>query len=108
MAKFYGEIGYAEMVENAPGVWVEQIVPRNYYGEEVYNARRLQSANQVNDDITISNKISIISDSYDDLNYHKMRYAEFMGAKWKIVSVEVKRPRLILTLGNIYAGGDRV
>lgn len=104
MAKFYGEIGYAELVEKTPGVWDEDIVPRNYYGEEVYNARRLQSSGQVNDDIVISNKISIISDPYAELNFHKMRYAEFMGAKWKVISVEVKPPRLILTLGGLYNG----
>ena len=31
-----------------------------------------------------------------------MRYVEFMGAKWKISSVEVQYPRLILTVGGVY------
>lgn len=104
MAKYYGEIGFAESVESAPGVHVEKIVERNYYGELVRNSRRLQSANQLNDNINISNEISIVADPYADKNFHMMRYIEFMGTKWKISNVEVQPPRLILTVGGVWNG----
>lgn len=104
MAKYYGKIGFAESVESAPGVHVEKIVERNYYGELVRNSRRLQSANQLNDDINISNEISIVADPYADKNFHMMRYIEFMGTKWKISNVEVQPPRLILTAGGVWNG----
>ena len=104
MAKYYGVIGYAETVETAPGVYEEQITERNYYGELVRNTRRLQTSDQVNDNINIANEISIIADPFATQNFHAMRYIEFMGAKWKITNVEVQYPRLILTLGGIYNG----
>lgn len=104
MAKFYGKIGYANTVETKPGVYEEQIVERSYYGDLVRNSRRLQSADQVNDDINISNEISIVADPYATNNFHTMRYAVFMGTKWKISNVEVSYPRLILTLGGVYNG----
>lgn len=104
MAKFYGKIGYASTVETKPGVYEEQIVERSYYGDLVRNTRRLQSADQVNDDINISNEISIVADPYATNNFHTMRYAVFMGTKWKISNVEVSYPRLILTLGGVYNG----
>lgn len=104
MAKYYGKIGYAEMVETNPGVWTEQITERSYYGDMIRNTRRLQSAEQVNDNINIANDLSIIADPYAINNFHAMRYAEFMGAKWKISNVEVQYPRLILTLGGLYNG----
>ncbi len=104
MAKWYGVIGYAETVETKPGVWDEQITERNYYGDVIRNARSLQFANQVNDNISISNQISIVADPYAINNFHAIRYAEFMGAKWKISNVEVQHPRLILTLGGVYNG----
>lgn len=104
MAKFYGEIGYAETVETVPGVWEEKIAKRNYYGELVRNTRRLQSADQLNDNINVSNEISIVADPYAYRNFHSMRYVVFMGTKWKISNVEVQYPRLILTLGGIYNG----
>lgn len=104
MAKFYGKIGYANTVETKPGVYEEQIVERSYYGDLIRNSRRLQSADQVNDDINISNEISIVADPYATNNFHTMRYAVFMGTKWKISNVEVSYPRLILTLGGVYNG----
>ena len=104
MAKYYGKIGYAETVETNPGVWTEQITERSYYGDMIRNTRRLQSAEQVNDNINIANDLSIIADPYAINNFHTMRYAEFMGVKWKISNVEVQYPRLILTLGGLYNG----
>lgn len=104
MAKFYGEIGYVIPTEIRPGVFKDELVKRNYYGELVRNSRRLQSSDQVNDNINISNEISIVSDPYANENFHWMRYVVFMGAKWKISNVEVKYPRLILTLGGLYNG----
>lgn len=104
MGKFYGSIGYAELVETAPGVWVEQITERKYYGDVNRDARRLQGANQVNDDINVSSEISIVADPYAYNHFHTMRYVEFMGAKWKISTVEPKPPRLILSIGGLYNG----
>ena len=104
MAKFYGAIGYAKTAETMPGVWTEQITERDYYGDVIRNSRRLQSSDKVNDDISISNQISIVADPYAINNFHSMRYAEFMGAKWKISDVEVQYPRLLLTLGGLYNG----
>lgn len=104
MAKFYGKIGFADTVETAPGVWTEQIVERNYFGDIIRNTRRLQSSDQLNDDINISNEFSIVADPYANNNFHSMSYIEFMGAKWKITNVEDRYPRLILTVGGVYNG----
>lgn len=104
MAKFYGVIGFAETVEERPGVHVEKIVARPYYGDLIRNMRRLQEADQTNDNLVINNEISIVADPYATNNFHSMRYAKFMGTAWKITSVEVKYPRLTLTLGEVYNG----
>ena len=103
MAKWFGKIGYAMTSETRPGVWTEEIVEREYYGELIRNSRRLQTASdKVNDDVNISNELSIVADPYANENFHAMRYAEFMGSKWKITDVEVQYPRLTLTLGGVY------
>ena len=104
MAKWFGHIGYAETVETTPGVWEEQITVREYYGDLTRNTRRLQTADKVNDDININNELSIVSDPYAVNHFHAMRYAEFMGTKWKISNATVEHPRLILTLGGVYNG----
>ena len=104
MAKFYGNIGFAETVETEPGVWVEEITVRPYYGDLVRNTRRLENSGGVNDNVNISNDISIIADPYANHNFHSIRYIEFMGAKWKVSNIEVRYPRLILTIGGVYNG----
>ena len=104
MAKFYGNIGFAETVETEAGVWVEETTVRPYYGELVRNTRRLENSGGVNDNINISNDISIIADPYANHNFHSIRYIEFMGVKWKVSNIEVKYPRLILTIGGVYNG----
>ena len=104
MAKIYGVIGYAETIEDAPGVWKDKITERSYYGELVRNTRRLQSSENLNDNITVDNEISIVADPFANQNFHAMRYVEFMGTKWKVSTVEVQYPRLLLSLGDIYNG----
>ena len=104
MAKFYGIIGYAETVETDPGVWEEEIIERMYFGYLLSNFRNLQNSGEVNDDVNIANKISIVSDPYANENFHSMRYVEFMDTRWKVTNIEVLYPRLILTLGGVYNG----
>ena len=104
MARWFGKVGYAETVETVPGVHEEQIAERSYYGDVNRNTRRLESSGNLNDNVNVANEISIVSDAYAELNFHAMRYVEFMGARWKITNVQVERPRLILTLGGVYNG----
>lgn len=104
MSKWYGPIGYAESVETRPGVWKDKITERMYSGELVRNTRRLQSSDTLNDDINVANEISIVADPFANQNFHSMKYVEFMGTKWKITNVEVRYPRLILTIGGVYNG----
>ena len=102
MAKFYGAIGYAETIETRPGVWEDQITERQYYGDLIRNTRRLESSGELNDDINISNEISIVADPYAIDHFHAMRYVVFMGTKWKISSVDIKYPRIVLSIGGVY------
>ena len=105
MAKFYGIIGYVVTKETEPGIYEEVVVENAYYGDMLKDSRRLQERAKVNDDITISNRISIIADPFANNHFHSMRYVEMMGTKWKITDVEVAFPRLILSIGGVYNGG---
>ena len=104
MAKWFGKIGFAETKETTPGVWEEQITEREYFGDLTRNTRRLQSSENLNDNITVDNEISIVADPFANQNFHAMRYVEFMGTKWKVSTVEVQYPRLLLSWGDIYNG----
>lgn len=104
MAKYHGMIGYADTVLTRPGVWEEKIIEKEHVGDLLKNYVRHESSGGVNDNITVSNNISIVANAYAKEHFHQMRYATFMGAKWKIINVDVQHPRLILTLGGVYNG----
>ena len=107
MAKFYGIIGFVVTAEDPdnPGVWTEQPVEKKYPGELISVRRKLQTnSNSVNDNITISNELSIVADPYVNENMYAIRYVVFGGAKWKVESVNVEYPRLRLSIGGIYNG----
>lgn len=104
MSKWAGEIGYSITAESLtePGVWNEEIVKKQYYGDLIQNVRQLQNPGQANDNVNVSNRISIVADPFASENFHNIRYITFMGTKWKVSNVDVQYPRLILTIGGIY------
>lgn len=105
MAKWCGTIGYSTgFKEDEPGVFVDDIIEKRHRGDVTRNYKRSTSADKVNDDITLSNIISIVADPYAMNNFHSIRYITFMGAKWKVTDVEVAYPRLNLTLGGVWNG----
>ena len=106
MNKYFGKIGYGVTEETRPGVSLPTIAERDYYGDIVRNTRRLENGGKVVDDLNINMTLSIVADPFAYQNFHQIKYAEYMGSKWKATSVEVQYPRLILTLGGVYNGED--
>ena len=102
MPKCSGLIGYALDVETSPGVWSPSIVEKKYLGEVVRDNRRIVDQGEINGSINISNNISIISNSFMLTNMSFMIYITYMNSKWKINSVDIKPPRMIITLGGKY------
>lgn len=103
MAKFYGTVGYAVQVQTRPGVWKEQIQEYFYSGDLLRNIFQVQPSEYLNDDLNISNEISILADPFARANFHRMRYVCYMGTKWKVKSVDASQyPRLILKVGGVY------
>lgn len=106
MARFSGMVGYGESVEDPPGsgVWVDLIEEFPYQGDVVRNTRALESGEKVNNDITVSNSISIVADEFAIEHFFKIKYVMWRGVRWTVTSVEVRAPRLILSLGSVYNG----
>lgn len=104
MARFHGEVGYGDSVETAPGVWEDQITEFPYTGDVIRNTRKLESGDTLNDDLTVGNSISIVADEQATEHFFKIRYVRWMGVRWTVTSVEVRHPRLILSLGKVYNG----
>ncbi len=111
MARFFGKIGFVKTEEtdpeDHPGVWDPVLTEREYYGDVIRNNRRWdQNSSGVNDNLVINNTISIVADDYANRYMGAMKYVRWHGERWQISTIEVQRPRIILTLGGVYDGPE--
>lgn len=106
MNRFSGKVGYGESLENpaGSGVWVDQITDYPYFGDVIRNARRLETNDSINGNISVGNSISVVADEYANQHFFAIKYVIWEGVAWTVNSVEVKHPRLILNLGEVYNG----
>lgn len=104
--KFSGKVGFwLGDVKVKPGVYQPNIVEKTYTGDILTNRRRFQSAeNTTNEDLVVSNQISILSDLFVQDNWPAIRYVVWKGTAWKVTNIEVGYPRLTLDLGGVYNG----
>lgn len=103
--KFYGKVGFwAGDVEIATDVFQPNIVERVYSGEVTRNYRKFQNGQNQNDEFRLNNQITILSDLYAYTNWHSIRYVNWNGVNWKVTTVEVAYPRLVLELGGEWNG----
>lgn len=106
MARFFGEVGYGDSVETpeGSGVWKDVITEALYQGDIIRNARNLNVGTKINDDVSVSNSISVVADQFAIENFLNIKYVRWNGVLWTVTSVEVRSPRLILNLGSVYNG----
>lgn len=104
MARYCGHIGFAVPTETSLGVWEDTIVPRKYYGDVVRHGYSWKQTANLNDDIVVTNTISIVADKFANEHLDAMKWIEFQNSKWRISSAEVEYPRITLTLGGVYNG----
>lgn len=105
MAKWSGKVGYVITEEVSRGIFNTNIVEKQHYGDLIKNYKKTyNSSDTTNDGIDISNNISIVATPFAVRNFSTIQYATYMGVKWKVNTVEVQYPRLILNLGGVYNG----
>lgn len=102
--KFYGPVGFVDVIEKRPGVKTTIPVEYNYAGDVLRRSIKYQNGESVNDSISPQHQISILADPYARNHVGSMKYVKWMGTAWKISEISVQYPRLILTLGGAYNG----
>lgn len=102
--KYHGNVGFVAFREKTPGVDVEVPVEHEYTGDVLQNTKRWENSQQINKDLNISNRISIIADPYVRENLFAIRYLTWMGTYWEVISADVQYPRIILSIGGVYNG----
>lgn len=105
MAKWYGQIGFGDTTATERGIEKLTITEHSYYGDLTTQRYTVTPADQVNDDIVMSNTLSIIADPYAVEHCGFMKYVVIHNCKWKVKSVELQQyPRLLIHIGGVYNG----
>lgn len=105
--KFSGAVGFwLGDKETKPGVYKSIIKEKPYVGDVLRNSRRFQAAdNQQNENLKVTNRLSIVCDLYMQKNWSSIKYVDWNGVKWSVNSVDITAyPRAILELGGVYNG----
>lgn len=103
MSKFYGTVGFEKTEETSPGVWQAHTVERGYSGDLIRNIGRYDTSNKVNSDFSLNNQVSIVCNPYALENFQFIKFVRYLGTAWKVTSAELNYPRILLTLGGVYA-----
>ena len=109
--RWHGMIGFETMVEksddpNKATVWEPDIITRHYYGDVNRVVKRYDKDDKINNDISINNQFSVISDPFALQNMMNMRWIEWRGVKWKVNEITEEYPRLTINIGGEWHDGN--
>ena len=104
MARFSGLIGYVTQEESVPGVWSSVERTRKMKGNVIRQTASVVTGEGVNDNVSLNHRVSLIGDAYAFDNYFNIKWVKMDTKRWKVTSIEVERPRIIVSLGGIWNG----
>jgi hypothetical protein len=110
MSKYAGLVGYVTQEESVPGVWSQVEKTSTMKGDIIRqsstngNGARISDTGKINDDISLSHRVSLLGDAYAFNNYYAIKWIKIDGHKWQVTSVELQRPRIIITVGGLWNG----
>lgn len=109
MARFHDKVGFLIPMDNQiTGISEPVPVEKPYYGRILEHSRRWDSSDSTNDDLTITNQISITANDYAFKYLSSIAYVRWKKGCWKVSSIRVKGPEIVLTLGGVWNGPTAV
>ena len=107
--RYKGRIGFAITAPREEGsdIYDPTIVWKTYKGDAPRTmVQRRDSTEGVNENIDLSQTISIVMDTFLSRNYLHICAIEFAGEFWNVKNIQIKTPRLELTIGGVYTGDE--
>lgn len=106
--KICGLIEFAYTENTGHGVWKKVKTEKKYYMDiNRVNWYNRDSQQTVNGTFTINNTVSILCNPFLLEHYTQIEWVEFNGTKWKVSSVDLEPPRIILSIGEPYASESK-
>lgn len=104
MVRYHGVIGYGQSAEVRPGVWEDVITERKLFGDVLRPSRSFDIGEKTLPDSRLGNRISVLVDDEITANIDAIRFIEYRGNLWHVTQIVEERPRLILSMGEVYNG----
>lgn len=105
MARFHDRVGFLIPRDNQEtGIADSVPVEKPYYGKVLEHVRKWSTTESTNDDLVLSNQIAITANDYAFEHMSSIAYVHYMGGYWKVESIKVRFPEIILTLGGVWNG----
>lgn len=104
--KWIGKLGYVTKVEHPtkPGIFIDKVIERTARGNIANDIWRRNEGEHVSDEISVTDRISILADQYTWANKHTIAYVVIDGIPWKVSTIENERPRMWLNVGRRWTG----
>lgn len=105
MAQYHDRVGFL-IFENDPitGLSKQTVVEKPYYGKFQEHGRKWNPTDHRNDDLQLNNVIKITANDYARKHHSSIAYARYMGCYWKVDSIKIQAPEIILYLGGVWNG----
>lgn len=106
--KYHGKLGFVLTEQTSPGTWTPRTEIREVTGDVLQRTIRESDAQTINPDVTFDQQISFLYDSFMTQNMFVMEWIEWMGKRFKISKIDIRPPRMIVTMGKewIEEGGN--
>jgi len=105
MARYHDKVGFLIPQDNQEtGLSEPRAVEKTLYGRVLEHSRKWETTDHTNDDLVLANQIAITGNDYAFRYMSAIAYARFMGGWWKVTSIKLKYPEIILTLGGVWNG----
>lgn len=102
---FHDKVGFLLYEKDIQtGICSEVPVEKSYYGTVLEHSRRWSSSEHHSDDLTLANQIKITANDYAFKHMSNIAYVRYMGGYWKVDSIRVQSPNIILSIGGVWNG----
>jgi len=102
MAKAVLVLGFVKTIETAPDVWTPQVIEKPYVADILEERKQWTPGESTNDTVDLQNRFSIVLDDYLLVNQSQLKYIFYAGVKWKVRTLNPKRPRIDVSVGGVY------
>jgi len=102
MSRCVVDVGYSSTIETKPGIFEDEYREVSHVALVLSSKTAWVRGARAGDDVELNQRLSIIPTPDTYANVGAIKYVTYYGVKWKVISINMQRPRMVLTVGGIF------